>query len=162
MGPFTKLKGQDSVQVVVDGAVGFSWLIPTSVTTKAVQTSELLQHHIFTPHGVSTSIVSDTDPQFTSKFWKKTLRTMGIEHIIALPGHNQTNGQAERKILELKTALRNVVNLQTKRLTSLPEVASYSNAGHSDTINMSPYKAVYGRDYPVRHLPSLPFHCSCL
>jgi len=41
MGPFTKLKGQDSVLVVVDRAVGFSWLIPTSVTATAVQTTEL-------------------------------------------------------------------------------------------------------------------------
>ena len=145
MGPFTKLEGQDSVLVVVDRAVGFSWLIPTSVTATAVQTTELLRHHIFTPHGVPTSIVSYADPRFTSKFWKQTLKTMGIEHIMASPGHHQMNGQAERKIRELKTALRNVINLrQTNRLTSLPEVVAYSNAGHSDTINMSPYKAVYG------------------
>jgi len=136
--------------VVVDRAVGFSWLIPTSVTETAVQTTELLRHHIFTPHGVPTSIVSDADPRFTYKLWKQTLKTMGIEHIIAAPGHHQPNGQAERKIRELKTALRNVTNLrQTNWLTSLPEVAAYSNAGHSDTINMSPYKAVYGRDYPL-------------
>jgi len=62
IGPFTKLKGQDSVLVVVDRAVGFSWVIPTSVTATAVQTTELLRHHIFTPHGVPTSIVSDADP----------------------------------------------------------------------------------------------------
>jgi len=69
---------------------------------------------------------------------------------MAAPGPHQTNGQAERKIRELKTALRNVRNLrQTNWLTSLPEVAAYSNAGHSDTINLSPYKAVYGRDYPL-------------
>ena len=139
MGPFTKLKGQDSVLVVVDRAVGFSWLILTLVTATAIQTTELLRHHIFTPHGVSTSIVSDADPQFTSKFWEQTLKTMGIKHIMAAPGHHQTNGQAERKIRELNTALRNVTNLrQTNWLTSLPEVAAYSNAGHSDTINMSP------------------------
>ena len=124
IGPFTKLKGQDSVLVVVDRAVGFSWLIPTSVTAMAVQTTELLRYHIFTPHGVPTSIVSDADPRFTSKFWKPTLKTMGIEHIMASLGDHQTNGQAERKIRELKTALRNVVNLrQTNWLTSLPEVA---------------------------------------
>jgi len=75
---------------------------------------------------------------------------MGIEHIMAAPGHHQTNGQAERKIRELKTPLRNVTNLpQTNWLTSLPEVAAYSNAGHYGTINMSPYKGVYGRDYPL-------------
>jgi len=150
MGPFTKLKGQDSVLVVVDRAVGFSQLIPTLITATAVHTTELLRHHIFTPHGVPTSIVSDANPRFTSKFWKQTLKTMEIEHIKAAPGHHQTNGQAERKIRELKTALRNITNLrQTNWLTSLPEVAACSNAGHSDTINMSRYKAVYGRDYPL-------------
>ena len=147
MGHFTKLKEQDLVLVVVDRAGGFSWLIPTSVTTTVVQTTELLWHHIFTPHGVPTSIVSDADPPFTSTFWKQTLKTMGIEHIMVAPSHHQTNGQAVRKIRELKTALRNVTNLcQTNWLTSLPEVAAYSNAGYSDTINMSPYKVVYGRD----------------
>jgi len=145
MGPYSKLKCQDSILLVVDGAVGFSWLIPTSVTATAVQTTELLRHHIFMPHGVPTSIVRDADPQFTSKFRKQTLKTMGIEHIMAAPGHHQTNGQAERTIMELSTALRNITNLhQTNWLTSLPKVAAYSNAGHSDTINMSPYKAGYG------------------
>jgi len=73
---------------------------------------------------------------------------MGIEHIITAPSHHQTNGQAERKIRELQTALRKVTNLcQTNWLTFLPEVPAYSNAGHYNTINMSSYKAVYGRDY---------------
>ena len=75
---------------------------------------------------------------------------MGIEHVMASPGHYQTNGQAERKIRGLKTALRNMVNLHhTNWLTSLPEVAAYSNPGYSDIINLSPDKAVYGRDYPL-------------
>ena len=69
---------------------------------------------------------------------------------MAAPRHHQTNGQAERRIWELKTALRNIINLrQTSWLTSLPEVRAYSNAGYSDVINMSPYKAVYGREYPL-------------
>ena len=136
--------------MVVDRAVGFTWLIPTSVTATAVQTTEVLRHHIFTPHGVPTSIVSDANSRFTSKFRKQTLKTMGLEYIMASPGHHQTNGQAERNVRELKTALRNVVNLrQTNWLTSLPELAVYSNAGHSDTINISLSKAVYGRDYPL-------------
>jgi len=91
LSPLTKLKAKDSVLVVVDRAVRFSWLIPTSVTATAVQTTEVLRHHIFTPHGVATSIVTDADPRFTSKFWKQTLKTMGIEHIMAPPGHHQTN-----------------------------------------------------------------------
>jgi hypothetical protein len=45
--------------------------------------------------------------------------------------------------------MRNVINQrQTNWLLSIPEIAAYTNAGYSDTLNMSPYKAVYGRDYP--------------
>jgi len=112
MGPFTKLKGQDSVVVVVDRAVGFSWVIPTSVTATAVQTTELLRHHIFTPHGLPTSNVIDADPRFPSKFWKQTSKNMGIKHIMAAPGHHEPNGQAQPQIRELKTALKNVTNLR--------------------------------------------------
>ena len=145
MGPFTRLKGHDSVLVVGDRAVGFSWLIPTTTTATAVDTIELLNHHVFTPHSVPTSLVSDADPGFTSRFWKQSLKTLGIEHIMAAPGHHQTNGQAERKIRELKTALRNVTNRrQSNWLVSLPSVAAYTNAGYSDTRAMSSYKAVYG------------------
>ena len=150
MGPLTKLQRHDSVLLVVDRVVGFSWLIPTSVTATAVQTTELLRHHIFTPHGVPISHVSDADSRFTSEFWKQTLKTMRIEHIMTVSGHHQTNRQAEKKIRELKTARRNVINLRkTNWLTSLPEVTAYSNTSHSDVINMSPYKAVYRREYAL-------------
>ena len=150
MGPFTKLKGYDTVLVVVDRAVGFSWLIPPMTTATAVDTIELLNHNVFNPYGVPTSLVSDAGLRFTSQFWRQFLKTLGIEHIMAAPGHHQTNGQAERKIRELKTALRNITNRQqTNWLVSLSSVAAYTNAGYSDTLAVSPYKAVYGREYPL-------------
>jgi len=75
---------------------------------------------------------------------------MGIEHIMPAPGHHQTNSQAESKIRELKTVLRTVINRrQTNCLISLPQLASSTNAGYSETIDMSLYKAVYGRNYPL-------------
>jgi len=67
-----------------------------------------------------------------------------------VPGYHETNGQVERKISELKTALRNITNKrQNNWVNSLQDMAANTNAGHSDTINMSPYRAVYGRDYPL-------------
>jgi len=96
------------------------------------------------------SIVSDADPKFTSHFWQQSMKSMGIEHIKAVPGHHEMNGQVERKIRELKTALRNITNKrQNNWVNSLQDMSAYTNAGHSDTINMSPYKVVYGRDYPL-------------
>ena len=88
MGAFTKLKGHNTVLVVVDPAVGFSWLIPTATPATAVDPVELLKHYVFTPHAVPTSVVSDADPRFTSRFWRLFLKTIGIEHIVAAPGHH--------------------------------------------------------------------------
>jgi len=117
MEPFTKLKNYDTVLVVVNRAVGYSWLIPTTMKATAVNTMEQLQNYIFTPHGVPTSIVSDAYPRFTSPLWKQTVKPMGIELIMTTPGYNQPNGQAGHKIRELKTALRTVINrLQTTGL----------------------------------------------
>ena len=136
--------------VVGDRPVGYCWLIPTTTKATAIATMELLQNYVFTPYGVPTSIVSNADPRFTSRFWRQTLKTKGVEHIMPAPGHHQTNGQAERKISELKTALRTVINRrQTNWLMSLPQLVSYTNAGYSETIDMSQYKAVYGRNYPL-------------
>jgi len=76
---------------------------------------------------------------------------MRVEHIMAAPGHHQMEGQAEHRIRQLKTALKTVIDRrQTTWLMSLPQLASYTNAAYSETINMSPYKGVYGRDYPLR------------
>ena len=76
------------------------------------------------------------------------MKALGIEYIMAALGYHQTNGQVERKIREVKTALRNITNRrQTNWLVSLPRVVAYTIAGYSDTLTMSPYKGVYGRDY---------------
>jgi len=46
--------------------------------------------------------------------------------------------------------LENITNKRPNNwVNSLQDMAAYTNAGHSDTINMSPYKAVYGRDYSL-------------
>ena len=152
--PFNKSKGptkaDDMVFVVVDRAVGFTWFIPTTADVNSETTLSNLRHYLFTPHGTPTSIVSDADPWFTSHFWQQCMKAVGIEHIKAVPGHYETNGQVERKIRELKTALRNITNKRENNwVNSLQDMAAYTNAGHSDTINMSPYKAVYGGDYPI-------------
>lgn len=77
----------------------------------AMKTTKQFRHHILTPKGVPTLIVTDADPGFTSKCWKQTQKSMRIDHIMASPDHDQTKGQAERKITELQTALRNLTNL---------------------------------------------------
>ena len=149
-GPFNTSTGKDTILVVVDRCVGYAWFIPTTTKATVAETLSLLQDVIFSTHGIPMSIITDSDPRFTSRFWRQTMKSLGIEHIMAAPRHHETNGQAERKIRELKTALTNMVNKrQNNWAQALPELAAYSNAGYSDTLGMSPYKAVFGQEYPL-------------
>ena len=81
-GPFNKSKGptkpDDMVFVVVDQAIGFTWFIPRTSDANSETTLSYLRHHVFTPDGTPTSIVSDADPKFTSRFWQQSMKSMGI------------------------------------------------------------------------------------
>jgi len=150
MGPLIEFKNYKTVLVVVDRAVGYCLLIPTTMRATTIATMELLPNYIFTPQGIPTSIVSHTDPAFTYHPWNQTLNTMEIEYKMVAPRHHQTNGQSGRKIREVKTAVMTVITRgHNNWLVPLPQLSLYTNCGYSETIDMSPYKAVYGREYPL-------------
>ncbi|KAA3486477.1 Retrotransposable element Tf2 [Gossypium australe] len=69
-------------------------------------------------HVVSVSIISDRDPRFTSRFWKKLHEVLGSRLDFSTAFHPQTDGQSERVIQLLKDMLRSC---------------------------MAPYKALYDR-----------------
>ena len=69
-GPFNKSLNKDSILVVVDRCVGYTWLIPMESTVTAEGTLSLLRDMIFAPHGMPTSIITDSDPRLTSHFWQ--------------------------------------------------------------------------------------------
>ena len=57
-------------------------------------------------HGIPLSIVSDHDPQFTSRFWKELQSTLGTRLNFSIVFHPQTDGQSERMIQVLEDMLR--------------------------------------------------------
>ena len=59
---------QDVVMVVVDRLTKYVHFIPLSHPYTAVKVATLFMNYIFKLHGLHTSIVSDRDPVFTSRF----------------------------------------------------------------------------------------------
>ncbi|GKB80895.1 putative nucleotidyltransferase, ribonuclease H, partial [Tanacetum coccineum] len=83
-------------------------------------------------HGTLTSIVSDRDPKFTSRFWKGLQKAWGTRLKFSTSFHPQTDGQSERTIQTLEVMLR-AVALDYGRLwdeiCDLVEFA-YNNSWH--------------------------------
>ncbi len=76
--------------------------IPLRGLPTALETAEHLFHHVFRNVGVPEDIVSDRGPQFISHVWKAFFRLLGVRVSLSSGYHPQMNGQAERKIQELR------------------------------------------------------------
>ena len=60
-------------------------------------------------HGVTSSIVSDRDSRFTSRFWQTLQSALGSRLRMSSAYHPQTDGQSERVIQSLEDLLRTCV-----------------------------------------------------
>jgi len=65
---------------------------------------------LFARYGLCQVIVSDNGTQFTSNEFQSFCDYNGIEHIRTAPAHAQSNGQAERYVESVKSALTKIVH----------------------------------------------------
>ena len=109
---------------------------------------------VFTIHGYPSSIVSDRDSKFTSRFWQQTMKNLQVNLMMATAYHHQTNGQTERRIRTIRQYLRNFTNPRgTDWVKHLAHVQLAINAAPGDSTKHSPFRIVYGRD--PRLLPAV-------
>ncbi|GKD98951.1 putative nucleotidyltransferase, ribonuclease H [Tanacetum coccineum] len=93
-----------------------------------------------------TSIVSDRDPKFTSRFWKGLQKAWGTRLKFSTAFHPQTDGQSERTIQTLEDMLRACALEWTgswDEYLCLVEFA-YNNSWHA-SIKAAPFELLYGR-----------------
>ena len=139
---------------MLDRFTGFTYLIPVSQNITAVETANLLIERIFSVHGFPTSIVSDRDPKFISRFWMQFMANIKIDLNMATVYHHQTNGETERRIRTVRQCLRNYVSPKgTKWVRHLPHVQRAINAAPGDSSERSPFEITFGRI--INLLPSV-------
>ena len=65
-----RLKGFDSIWVIVDRLTKSAHFVPIKTGMSVVRLAEIYIVQIVRLHGIPSSIVSDRDSRFTSKFWE--------------------------------------------------------------------------------------------
>ncbi|KAG8499167.1 hypothetical protein CXB51_005608 [Gossypium anomalum] len=140
------LKKKDAIWIVIDKLTKSAHFIPIRMDYSLDKLAELYISEIVRLHGVPLSIISDRDPRFTSRFWKKLQEALGTKLSFSTAFHPQTDGQSERVIQVLEDMLRCcVLEFQSswKKYLALVEFA-YNNS-YQSSLKMAPYEALYGR-----------------
>jgi hypothetical protein len=121
----------------------------------AVQLANTTLRTIIGPHGMPKNLVSDRDPRITAKFWKELSRLMGTELSLSSAHHPQSDGQSEREIQTVITALRGYVNAMGNDWDEyLPAIELALNSKPQASTGAAPFTLVYGTD------ARLPIDCA--
>src|SRR4051812_29878125 len=107
--PRTK-SGFDAIAIFVNTFSKMVHLIPTRTTATAPDTVKIFFDHVFHLHSLPTSIVSDRDAKFTSRFWQCLFPTMGTHLAMSTAFPPQTDGQTKRANRTLEDMLQAYVN----------------------------------------------------
>src|SRR4051812_15083201 len=106
----------------------------------------------FPRFGVPRYLMTDGGSHFIHGYFRKTLANYDVNHIIASAYHPQTSGKVELSNREIKSILQKTVNRSNKNWAKKLNDSLWAyRPAYKNSMGMSPYKMVYGKDY---HLPS--------
>ena len=136
----------DAIWVIVDRLTKSTHFLPVNVKDSLEKLAQLYVDEIVRLHGVPISIVSDRDPRFISRFWPSLQATLGTCLHFSTTFHPQTDGQSERTIQTLVDMLRAcVMEFKGSWGTHLALMEFAYNNSYQNSIEMAPFKALYGR-----------------
>ncbi|KAG4204885.1 hypothetical protein ERO13_A04G067714v2 [Gossypium hirsutum] len=139
-------KKKDVVWVPVDRLINSMHFIPVRTNYSLEKLVDLYVSEIVRLHGVPLVIISNRDPKFTLRFWKKLQEALGTKLNFSTAFHPQTNGHSKRVIQILEDMLRCcVLEFQSSWERYLPLVEFAYNNSYKSSLKMAPYDALYGR-----------------
>ena len=65
-------------------------------TTNSEATTNMVMREVLRHHDLPDDIISDSGPQFISKFWKHLMEALNVSCNFSSSYHTQTDGQTER------------------------------------------------------------------
>ena len=143
----TESKGYDAIWVVVDRLTKLSHMVPCKSTCSSEDLADLFLHNVWKHHGQPSTVISDRGPQFASRFWKALCECLGIERRLRTGFHPQTDGQTECFNATMEEYLCLYVNHhQDDWVDWLPLCEFAANNAVSETMQVSPFFATFGRD----------------
>jgi hypothetical protein len=145
VGPFPEVDGYNYLWVVICRMTSMVHLIPVNTKMKASQLSTVYMREVVRLHGLPTSIVSDRDSKFTSKWWRELHRLLGARLLMSTSFHPQTDAQTERANRNIGQIFRSIVAPDQKDWLSKLDLVEFAiNSSISATTGYAPFELVNG------------------
>lgn len=133
--------------VLVDRLSKYAHFSALPTDFNVVKVAEIFLKDVIKLHGIPTSIVSDRERIFTSKFWKELHRLSGTKLSFSSSCHPEIDGQIEVMNRTLEMYLRSCCYEDPKQwLGLLPWAELWYNSRYHSSLGMTPFKAVYGKE----------------
>jgi hypothetical protein len=136
--------------VVVDKLSNSAHFVPVKSTCKEIDIANIFMKEIFILYGMPREIVYDRDTKFTSSFWKSLMAGFETKLLFNTTYHPQTNGKIEgvNQILEDMLSMH-VMHQPNKWEDYLSLIVFSYNNGYQESLKMSPFEALYGRQFKI-------------
>ncbi|KAJ4801510.1 polyprotein [Rhynchospora pubera] len=152
-----KSEGKEVIMVVVDRLTKYAHFMALKHPFQASNVAQVFLDTVYRLHGLPTSIVSDRDPVFTSKFWQALMSNLGVKLNMSTAHHPQTDGQTERVNQCIEGYLRCMMFNQVKNWVRwLPLAELWYNTNYHTSLKTTPFQALYGYAPPQLPLGSPP------
>ena len=146
--PLTK-RGNDAIQVYVERLCKVKHFAAGRKDDGAVELARSFTHNVIRLHGMPLSVVSDRDPRFTAHFYAEWSRLLGMKLHMSTARHPQSDGQSEREIQTLTTALRAYCNANQDDWDDHLDMLELGfNVTKQASTQAAPYELLYG-DKPL-------------
>jgi hypothetical protein len=86
----------DSIMVIVDRLIKFSYYLPYRESTDTEELSYIFYRYIISVHGLPTEILSDRGLTFAAKFWQALMSHLGLNYRLITAFRLQVDRQTER------------------------------------------------------------------
>jgi hypothetical protein len=150
IGPFPKVKGSNYLWVIICRMTSMVHLIPVHTQMMAFELSWIYRHEIVCLHGLPSSIVSNHDSKFMSKWWQELHKILGTRLLMSMLFHPQTDGQTECANWNVGQIFCTVVCADQRDWYDRIDLMEFAiNASILETTRYAPFKLNGG------HMPSM-------
>jgi len=146
IGLLPKSNRKDAIVVIIDRFTKMIRLKMTIINIFLEEIAKIYWDKIWKIHGVLRNILSDREPQFTSRFIEEFTKALGITRQLSMAYCPQTDGQTERINQEVGTFLQHYVNYQQDDWTEWLAAAEFQYNDKKHTVmGQTPFMLNFGR-----------------